>query len=111
MSKINRNADSYYVNEKDIDTKSVNLQNVSPVIPDKSVYTPIISILIQSTENSLIHHLIITKLKKNSSNLKICQYQWFAFRNDSTIFEIKSNQIYMLTKRKFYQITKTKLII
>ena len=33
---INCNADSYYVNEKHIDTKSLNLQNTSPIKPDKS---------------------------------------------------------------------------
>ena len=32
---INRNADSYYVNEKDISTESINLQNASPFILDK----------------------------------------------------------------------------
>ena len=54
INKINRNANSYYANEKDIDTESLNLQNTSPIIPDKSFYAPTISIPIPSTEEPLI---------------------------------------------------------
>ena len=41
INKINCNADSYYVNKK-INTESLNLQNTSSIIPDKSFYTPTI---------------------------------------------------------------------
>ena len=54
INKINRNTDSYYVNEKDIDPESLSLQNTSPITPDKSFYTPTISIPIPSTEKPLI---------------------------------------------------------
>ena len=53
INKMNRNADSYHVNEEDINTELLNLQNISPVIPDKSFYTPTISIPIPNTENPL----------------------------------------------------------
>ena len=80
VNKINRNADSFYVNEKYINTESWNLQNTSPIIPDKSFYTPTISIPITSTENPLIspnENPVTTKSTKpdhrktsqNSSNL------------------------------------------
>ena len=35
-------------------TQSLNLQNTSPMIPDKSFYTPTISTQIPSTENLFI---------------------------------------------------------
>ena len=54
INKINRNTDSYYANEKDIDTESLNLQNTSPFIPDKSLYTGTISIPILSSVKPLI---------------------------------------------------------
>ena len=46
-----------YVNEEEIDTKSLNLQNLSNscrIIPDKSFYILTTSILIPSTGNPLI---------------------------------------------------------
>ena len=48
------NTDSYYVNGKYIETESFILQNTSPIIPDKSFYTLIISIPIPSTEKPII---------------------------------------------------------
>ena len=48
------NSDSYYVNGKYIETESFILQNTSPIIPDKSFYTLIISIPIPSTEKPII---------------------------------------------------------
>ena len=54
INKIHRKTDSYYVNKKDIDTESLNLQNTSPIIPDKSFYLPTISIPIPNTEKLLI---------------------------------------------------------
>ena len=54
MNKKRHNINSYYVNEKDIETESLNLQNTSPIIPDKLFYTPTISIPIPSTEKPLI---------------------------------------------------------
>ena len=54
INKINCNADSYYVNEKEIKTESLNLQNTSPIMPDKSFYMPTTFIPIPSTENPLI---------------------------------------------------------
>ena len=69
INKINRNADSYYVNEKDIDTESLNLQNTSPIIPDKPFCIPTISIPIPSTEKPLIfpnETPITTKLTNRS---------------------------------------------
>ena len=53
-NKINRNADSYYVYEKEIDTKITTLTKYFSSYTRKSIYTPKISILIQSTENPLI---------------------------------------------------------
>ena len=111
ITKIDRNADSYYIHEKDIDTESLNLQNTSAITPDKSFYTPTISIPIPSTEKPLIslnetpittkstnpspdHH----KIPQNSSNLT------HASTSDShaELIALKSfvvNQIYMLIKK------------
>ena len=44
----------YYVNEKGIDTESLNLQYTSPIIPDKSTYTHSTSISIPNTVNLVI---------------------------------------------------------
>ena len=41
MNKINRNADSYYVNGKESDTESLNLQSAFPIIPGRTVFIPI----------------------------------------------------------------------
>ena len=124
INKINRNTDSYYLNEKDIDTESLNLQNTSPIIPDKSFYTPTISILIPSTQKSLIsanetpftrkstnlstdhHH----KTPQNSSNLI------HASTDDlhaEMIFDLLQLVKYIssrkrLMKNKFYRINKRK---
>ena len=54
INKINSNTDSYYANEKDIDTESLNLQSTSPFIPDKSFYTGTTSIPIPSSVKPLI---------------------------------------------------------
>ena len=54
INKINRHVDSYYVNEKDIDTESLNLQNTSPIIPDKPCCTLTIFLPIPNTEKRLI---------------------------------------------------------
>ena len=54
INKINCNVNSFYVNEKDIDTESLNFQNTSPITPDKSFYTATIFIPILSTEKPLI---------------------------------------------------------
>ena len=40
INKINRNADSHYVNEKEIDKQSLNLKSTFPIIPDKSLTHP-----------------------------------------------------------------------
>ena len=63
--------DSHYINEKEIDTESLKIQNTSPTIPDKSICTPIIFILIPNTETLLISHNeapIPTKLTNPSSD-------------------------------------------
>ena len=114
INKINCNANSYYVNEKNIDTESLNLQKTSPIIPDKSFCTPTISIPIPSTEKPLISPNgtpITTKLtnpsldhyktSQNSINLT------HASTDDlhSEMIALKSLKILM--KNKFYQITKT----
>ena len=113
INKINRNPDSYYLNEKDINTESLNSQNTSPIIPDKSFYTPTISIPIPSTEKPLIcpnetpittkstnpspdHH----KTSQNSSNLT------HASANDlhAEMIAVKSfveDQIHMLKKKSY----------
>ena len=54
ISKINCSTDSFYVNENDIDTGSLNFQNTSPIIPDKSFYTLTISIPVPSNEKPLV---------------------------------------------------------
>ena len=41
MSKINRNADSYYVNGKESDTESLNLQSAFPITTGRTVFIPI----------------------------------------------------------------------
>ena len=70
MNKKRHNINSYYVNEKDIETESLNLQNTSPIIPDKLFYTPTISIPVLSTEKLLIspHETPITT--KSTSPLR-----------------------------------------
>ena len=70
INKINCNTDSYYVNEKDIDTESLNLQNTSPFIPDKSFYTGTISIPIPSRVKPLIspNETPITRKSTNPSS-------------------------------------------
>ena len=45
-------ADSHYVNEKEIGTELLKVQNTPPTIPDKSIYTLIISILVPNTDFS-----------------------------------------------------------
>ena len=111
INKINRNTNLYYVNEKEIDTNLLNLQNTSSIRPDKSFYTPTIFIPIPSTENPLTSFKktpITAKLtnsspdnhktSQNSSNLT------YTSSNDIHIemIALKSfvvDQIYMLKKK------------
>ena len=95
INKINCNVNSFYVNEKDIDTESLNFQNTSPITPDKSFYTATIFIPILSTEKPLISPKeSLIKIKSTNPSLdhhktlnKLCKH----------ICSRKS-----LTKNKFY---------
>ena len=44
----------FYVAKNEIDTESLRLQNMSPIMQDKSFYTPAISFSTRNTENQLI---------------------------------------------------------
>ena len=92
INKINRNIDSYYVNEKCIDTESLKLQNTFPIIPDKSFYTPTISILMPSTQKSLISPNEISVTTK-STNLSTDQHHKTS-QNSSNLIHARTDDLH-----------------
>lgn len=81
-------ADSHYVNEKEIGTELLKVQNTPPTIPNKSFYTLIISILVPNTETPLISQKkqlpITTKLTNLSPDHQTISQNFFNITHAST---------------------------
>ena len=92
--KINRNADSYYVNEKDIESILPNDSN-TPFISEKSFCTPVISIPDSISETPSIGHYQTPQISKKEIHSNTHELR-------AEIIALKSfvvDQIYLLKKR------------
>ena len=102
INKINRNADSYYVNEKDIESILPNDSN-TPFISEKSFCTPVISIPDSISETPSIGHNQTPQISKKEihSNTDELRAEMIALKS----FVV--DQIYLLKKRSNERETST----